>query len=150
MKKIFSLLLACMVIPMFLFAQANRIKHYNVEKGLAIEGYDPVSYFSGKPKEGSPKLSYIHEGITYHFINDANLQTFKQNPAKYEPQYGGWCAYAMGSAGDKVEIDPDTYKIINGKLFLFYNKYFNNTLKSWNKEEKTLKANADANWAGYK
>jgi YHS domain-containing protein len=151
MNKIFSLLLVSFIMPVLLFAQqGNRLKHYNLEKGLAIEGYDPVSYFSGKPKEGSPKFSYTYEGVTYHFINDADLQTFKQNPAKYEPQYGGWCAYAMGSTGEKVDVDPDTYKIIDGKLFLFYNKYFNNTLKSWNKDEKALKAKADANWTKYK
>jgi hypothetical protein len=45
-----------------------------------------------------------------------------------------------------VEVDPETYKIVGGRLYLFYNKYFNNTLKTWNKREATLKANADANW----
>ena len=58
----------------------------------------------------------------------------------------GWCAYAMGAKGEKVSIDPETFKIINGKLYLFYNSYFNNTLKSWNKNEPTLKAKADVNW----
>ena len=71
---------------------------------------------------------------------------FLKNPSKYEPQYGGWCAYAMGSAGEKVEINPETFKIIDGKLYLFYNAYFNNTLKSWNKEETKLKSQADTNW----
>jgi hypothetical protein len=52
----------------------------------------------------------------------------------------------MGSAGEKVEINPETFKIIDGKLYLFYNAYFNNTLKSWNKAEASLKAKADANW----
>ena len=63
---------------------------------------------------------------------------FASNPAKYEPQYGGWCAYAMGHDGSKVEVDPETFKIINGKLFLFYNRFFNNTLKTWNQDESKL------------
>ncbi|HZE82850.1 MAG TPA: YHS domain protein, partial [Puia sp.] len=64
----------------------------------------------------------------------------------YEPQYGGWCAYAMGKDGSKVEVDPGTFKIVNGKLFLFYNRFFNNTLKTWNKDEDHLHKNADNNW----
>jgi len=62
-----------------------------------------------------------------------------KNPAGYEPQYGGWCAYAMGANGEKVEIDPGTFKIVDGKLNLYYNAFFNNTLKSWNKDEVNLK-----------
>ena len=72
--------------------------------------------------------------------------SFAKNPAGFEPQYGGWCAYAMGSSGEKVEINPETFKIVEGKLYLFYNAFFNNTLKSWNKEEAQLKAKADSNW----
>jgi hypothetical protein len=52
----------------------------------------------------------------------------------------------MGNSGEKVEIDPETFKIIDGKLFLFYNAYFNNTLKTWNKSEASLRAKADVNW----
>jgi len=125
---------------------ANRQKNYNLEKGLAIAGYDPVSYFKNKPMKGSAAYSLVHDGVTYYFANSANLTVFKQHPASYEPQYGGWCAYAMGSKGEKVEVDPETYKIINGKLYLFYNHLFNNTLKTWNKSEGTLKPQADANW----
>lgn len=71
---------------------------------------------------------------------------FLKNPASYEPQYGGWCAYAMGANGEKVEINPETFKIVDGKLNLYYNAFFNNTLKSWNKDEGNLKKKADANW----
>ncbi|CAN5462135.1 hypothetical protein BH11BAC2_BH11BAC2_19770 [soil metagenome] len=123
-----------------------RQKHFNTEKNLAISGYDPVSYFSGKPLEGLKALSFTVDGITYRFATAKNLELFKKNPASYEPQYGGWCAYAMGSSGEKVEVDPETFKIINGKLYLYYNKFFNNTLSSWNKNEAVLKAKADANW----
>ena len=129
------------------FAQPSlRQKNFNLSKGVAIEGYDPVSYFKGKPEKGSSSYVYVFEGVTYRFANAANLATFKQNSAAYEPQYGGWCAYAMGNSGEKVEVDPETYKIIGGRLYLFYNHLFNNTLKTWNKSEGQLKPKADANW----
>lgn len=87
-----------------------------------------------------------YQGVIYKFSSNENKDAFLKNPSRYEPQYGGWCAYAMGSEGGKVEINPETFKIIDGKLYLFYNQYFNNTLKSWNKEENNLKSKADANW----
>ena len=116
------------------------------ESGLAIEGYDPVAYFAGNAVEGSKEYTYTIDGATYRFASAANRDLFKAAPSKYRPQYGGWCAYAMGAKGEKVEVDPKTFKVLNGKLYLFYNKYFNNTLKSWNKDEANLKVKADANW----
>lgn len=127
---------------------AMRSKHFNLTKGVAISGYDPVAYFTqGKAVEGSSKIVFQYQGITYQFASDANKELFKKSPSAYEPQYGGWCAYAMGNTGEKVEVDPGTFKIINGKLYLFYNKFFNNTLKSWNKDEVNLRSKADKNWS---
>jgi len=128
-------------------AAALRKKHFNLDKGVAINGYDPVSYFTeNKAVKGSKDLAVIDQGILYYFSTAANKEAFKANPFKYEPEYGGWCAYAMGEKGEKVTVDPETFKIVNGKLYLFYNKYFTNTLKDWNKNEPTLKKNADLNW----
>ncbi len=127
---------------------SKRIKNYNLEKGIGIQGYDPVAYFtSGKAVKGQKDNLYLYNGVTYNFSSKANLELFKANPAKYEPQYGGWCAYAMGNDGSKVEVDPETFKITNGKLYLFYNFYFTNTLKKWNANEAVLNKNADANWS---
>ncbi len=122
-------------------------KHFNLEKGLALEGYDAVSYFNGsKPTKGKSSIQATSDGVVYYFANEKNKQAFVQNPEKYKPQYGGWCAYAMGAKGEKVEVDPNTFKIINGKLYLFYNAFFNNTLTSWNEDEAALKTKADNNW----
>ena len=123
-----------------------RAKHYNHKEQLALEGYDPVSYFDNKPLEGKESLSYSYRGIKYLFANTANLGRFKAAPDQFEPAYGGWCAYAMGETGEKVKIDPETYKIVGGKLYLFYNFWGNNTLKDWNKNERALKEKADQNW----
>jgi len=106
-----------------------------------------VAYFTqGKAIVGSDKIAVTYLGIMYYFSSESNKETFIKNPPLYEPQYGGWCAYAMGTKGEKVEVDPETFKIVNGKLYLFYNKFFNNTLKSWNKDEANLKSKADKNW----
>jgi len=107
----------------------KRTKEFNLEKGLAIQGYDPVAYFTQKKAvKGKTSIATTFEGVTYYFTSNENKEIFKKNPSGYEPQYGGWCAYAMGANGEKVEVDPETFKIVNGKLYLFYNAYFNNTL----------------------
>src|SRR6202008_3796854 len=120
MRTLLTLLLATCLIQ--LSAQdALRQKHFNTKKNLAMEGYDPVSYFVGKPVEGKPELKITHKGVVYQFANQEDLNKFKASPDKYEPAYGGWCAYAMGESGEKVKIDPETFKILDGKLYLFYN-----------------------------
>lgn len=124
-----------------------RSEHFNVKKSVGLEGYDPVSYFTNKPIEGSEKFTTNYKGIIYHFASAANLQKFKATPEKFEPAYGGWCAYAMGASGEKVKVDPETFKIIEGKLYLFYNFWGNNTLEDWNESESKLKQAADLNWS---
>ncbi len=132
----------------FAFAQSEdaRKKNFNIRKSIALGGYDPVSYFDGKPLEGEEGIKTDYKGITYLFVTPANLNKFKASPEKFEPSYGGWCAYAMGESGEKVKVDPETFKILDGKLYLFYNSWGNNTLVDWNKNEKGLKPKADQNW----
>jgi YHS domain-containing protein len=142
-----SALFLLAALPSFSQTDAFRMKQFNLDDGVAINGYDPVAYFTqNKAVKGKKEISYSSHGVAYHFVNTSDQQLFQVNPAKYEPQYGGWCAYAMGHDGSKVEVDPGTFKIINGKLFLFYNRFFNNTLKTWNQDEARLHAQADANW----
>lgn len=148
--RFFTTLLFLSTISLTGFTQdpaALRKKQFNLDDGLAIDGYDPVAYFKiNKAVKGKKELAVYHLGVTYYFSSAENKEEFKKNPAKYEPEYGGWCAYAMGAKGEKVSIDPETFKILNGRLYLFYNRYFTNTLKSWNKDEANLKSKADANW----
>lgn len=139
-----------LLLTSFVIAQntaEERTMHFNLENGIALQGYDPVAYFSNKASKGDKKYSAKYMGVVYYFSSETNKINFIKNPSKYEPQYGGWCAFALGDNGKKVEIDPKTFKIVDGKLYLFYNAYFNNTLKSWNKDEKNLKAKADKNWS---
>ncbi len=149
MKKILTATLSFFCILSAIQAQdaATRKKQFNLEEGIAIQGFDPVAYFSqGKAVKGKKEWAVNADGVTYYFSSAENKELFKKMPASYEPQYGGWCAYAMGAKGEKVNIDPGTFKILNNKLYLFYNQFFNNTLKSWNKDEANLKTKADANW----
>lgn len=131
-------------------SEAQRKKHFNLlENGVALQGYDPVSYFQYKPQKGNIQFATTYKGVLYWFVSEANKNQFWKNPSYYEPQYGGWCAFAMGDYGKKVEVNPETYKIVDGKLYLFYNAYLNNTLNDWNKNESQLKIKADYNWSQF-
>jgi YHS domain-containing protein len=146
MNRLFIVILALTVFVAVGQSEEQRRKNFNVKKNIALEGYDPVSFFSDQPEEGDEDIAYTHKGITYYFVNTSNLAKFKAAPDKYEPAYGGWCAYAMGETGEKVKVDPETFKIVNGRIYLFYNFWGNNTVKDWNFQEKQLKAKADQNW----
>jgi YHS domain-containing protein len=137
------------------FAQADakskrNIKEWSLNKGLAIQGYDPVAYFpegGGKPMKGQNSIKLTRDGVTYHFANEQHRALFKNNPDRYEPAYGGWCAWAMRE-GTKTEIDPQTFIVKDDRLLLFYNGFWGNTKKSWEKEG-THAGNiklADTNW----
>ena len=148
MKRLNLLLIAILFGTGISFAQKEiRQKHFNLEKGLAIQGYDPVAYFTQiKAVKGKKEFSVSADGVVYYLSTAANKELFLKDYKNYEPQYGGWCAYAMGATNEKVEIDPETFKIVNGKLYLFYHSWTNNTLTKWNKDEARLKSNADKNW----
>ncbi|MTI38767.1 YHS domain-containing (seleno)protein [Fulvivirga lutimaris] len=146
MKAVLIFLTLCAAHNLLAQDESTRLKNYNVKKALAIDGYDPVSYFEGQPLEGNSDISSKFKGITYYFASKANKSKFDKAPASYEPQYGGWCAYAIGDSGEKVKVDPETFKIIDGKLYLFYNFWGTNTLELWNEKENELHKKADENW----
>lgn len=129
-------------------AQKNtRLQQFNLDHGLAIGGYDPVAYFTvHKAIKGDKKIAASADGVLYYFSSTENKALFLRNYQQYEPQYGGWCAYAMGASHEKVEVDPETFKIVDNKLYLFYHSWTNNTLLKWNKEEQRLKQSADQYW----
>jgi len=111
-----------------------------------VQGYDPVAYFTDKgATEGKKEIQTEYNGVTYYFYSEENKRLFLTTPIKYEPAYGGYCAYAM-AFGDKVKIDPKTFEIKNGRLFLFYNFKSNNTLLDWNKDEAKLFKDAEREW----
>ena len=120
---------------------------YNLKKGFIANGYDVVSYFNYKAIEGDKQFTTLFEGVRYKFYSEKNMKIFNKNPKKYIPQYGGYCAYAIGNKNDKVSINPKTFQIKDNKLYLFYNAWGINTLNLWKKEnEDALKEKADKNW----
>jgi YHS domain-containing protein len=122
------------------FAQSSEV--FTTEEG-AIHGYDPVAYFKeGKPLMGKKEFSFQWNGAQWFFSSKQNLETFKSNPGKYAPQYGGYCAYGT-SVGKKSPTQPDAFTIVNNKLYLNYNE---DVKVLWNKEQKECIKKADQNW----
>ncbi|MBP0002079.1 MAG: YHS domain-containing protein [Cyanobacteria bacterium SID2] len=115
------------------------------EDGIALQGYDPVSYFTGEPTQGNSEIASTYDGATYYFASESHKAQFDADPAKYAPQYGGFCAVAV-SEGKTFPIDPQTYKVTDDKLYLFYNGELGNTKPQWEADEATRRANADAHW----
>jgi YHS domain-containing protein len=122
-------------------------QEYNLKKGFVAEGYDVVAYFSNTVAKGEIKFTTAYDGVKFKFSTKENLEIFKKFPKKYIPAYGGYCAYALGAKDKKVSIDPETFEIRDGKLYLFYNSWGINTLELWEEEgAEKLKQKADKNW----
>ncbi|MBE9028240.1 YHS domain-containing protein [filamentous cyanobacterium LEGE 11480] len=115
------------------------------EMGVALQEYDPVSYFSHAAVPGNPEISSTVDGATYYFSSAANKATFDQSPQQYTPQYGGFCAVAV-SEGKTFPIDPTSYTVTDNKLYLFYNGKLGNTKPQWEADATTRQANADQHW----
>jgi YHS domain-containing protein len=113
--------------------------------GLAIKGYDPVAYFFEKrPVKGGEKFEYTWMGAKWLFASAEHLDTFKADPDKYAPKYGGYCAYAV-SQGTTADIDPEAWSVVDGKLYLNLNKKVQNL---WMKDMAAYIKKADENWPG--
>ena len=116
----------------------------NVDRsGIGISGYDPVAYFTdGKAEKGLPDFSSTADGVIYLFASAEHKAAFESSPSKYEPQFGGFCAYGL-SRGSLIEIDPTAFQIINGRLLLQYSK---GVMNKFNKDAVTNLQKADQNW----
>ena len=113
-------------------------------QGLAIQGYDPVAYFTeAEPVPGDPGITATHDGATYRFASAGHKAMFEADPAKYVPQYGGFCAYGA-SQGYNAPIEPEQFTIADGKLYLNYNA---DVRKRWNEDRGSYISKADAYWA---
>ena len=112
-------------------------------EGYAIRGYDPVAYFQqSRPVHGSPQFNYQWMNATWLFSSAANRDLFAASPEKYAPQYGGYCSYAV-SQGHTATIDPEAWKVVDGKLYLNYSK---GVQKTWEKDVPGYIEKANKNW----
>lgn len=124
-------------------AAAEPPVYTGIVKGIAVGGYDPVAYFTdGKPVMGSKDITLDHEGATWRFASAANREAFKADPAKYAPQYGGYCAWAV-SQGYTAKGDPNAWTVHGGKLYLNYDKSVQST---WAKDIPGNVTKGNANW----
>jgi YHS domain-containing protein len=111
--------------------------------GVAVSGYDPVAYFTvGRPVEGSTQFTATYRGATYRFSSAANRDAFVANPARYAPQYGGYCAWAV-SQGYTARGNPNNWRIVDGRLYLNFDS---GVQRRWERDIPGFIASANANW----
>jgi YHS domain-containing protein len=150
MKNLFLSLPLAAALVMTQAVPAFAVDEINVSRGatlagpgLAAHGYDVVAYFgNGAPTVGNDKFAVAHNGATYRFASQANLDAFKANPAKYEPAYGGFCAYGV-ALNKKLDGDPRYWKIVDGKLYLNLNA---DIQAEWSKDVPGNLGKAEGNW----
>ncbi|CCQ73454.1 YHS domain-containing (seleno)protein [Magnetospira sp. QH-2] len=128
-----------------LLGQANAAMagEIHTSNGVAIDGYDPVAYYTeGRPMEGAKDFTWEWKGADWRFASAENRDLFKADPEKYAPQYGGYCAWAV-SHGYTAGTDPDAWMIVEGKLYLNYSPHVQ---RRWKVEKENNISNADQNW----
>ena len=155
-KKIFkmiAIIVASLVAVVFTFAKYKHISpislnmHNKINQAVfsdeAIEGYDPVAYFTQqKAVKGEKTNSYKWNDATWYFSSTQNRNLFKSSPEKYAPQFGGYCSYAV-STGFTAKIDPEAWQIIEGKLYLYNDQNFKS---KWNENSKENLEKDIRNW----
>ena len=134
---------AAALVGLLLVSQVAFTGDFFEVDGVALRGYDVVSYFdANQPTKGLSAYSHEYRGSTFLFASDANLKKFVAQPEKFAPQYGGFCA--LGTAnGYKVKTEPDAFKVVDGKLYLNYNR---KVLEIWTRDPPGYITRADKNW----
>jgi len=144
MKRLSFLTVFVLLVTAVSFAQKSEVF---IKGDAAINGYDAVAYFTqNKPVKGITQYNFSWKGASWLFSTKQNLEAFKAHPEKYAPQYGGYCAYGL-SRGYKAPTEADAWSIVNGKLYLNYNKEVRDI---WNKDQAGYIQKADGNWPGVK
>jgi hypothetical protein len=130
-------------VALSVFALASSAGEFNESNGVAIKGYDPVAFFKdSKPVRGKDDLRFEYKGSTFAFANAENRAAFAADPAKYAPQYGGYCAFGT-ARGYKADIDPATFTVIDGRLYLNYNTQVQ---REWTADSAKFIRQADERW----
>lgn len=116
--------------------------------GVGLQGFSPVSYLiDGRAERGSPRFAVEHDGVTYFLTSAEQVAQFERDPARFQPAYGGWCAFGM-AIQDKFPVDPTSFRIVSGKLLLFLRNDQIDALELWNKgDEAEYLRKAGAHWS---
>ncbi|SMD34201.1 YHS domain-containing protein [Reichenbachiella faecimaris] len=152
--KISGIIVAVLVVGIFVFAKTNHVAplgmvssdEFDNYSGIAIKGYDPVSYFvSDKAQLGTEDYQYEWKDAIWYFVSEENKNSFMANPEMYAPQFGGYCGFAV-NAGFTAGADPTSYMIKDEKLYLFNGadvkaeaqaggkEFFDKANANWNKK----------------
>ncbi len=144
-----ALTIASSLLPRLSADEASRKTHNLLGESVGLVGYDPVSYFpegGGKPAKGLISISVEHEGVTYRFATEAHKAAFLKGPAKYVPAFGGWCTWAVGELGKRVDVDPESFVVKNGRLLVFYRDPALDTRAKFLENPEGILKKAEANW----
>ncbi len=142
MKSLFSAFL--MLMALSTVASAKELQNLD-RSGVAIQGYDPVAFFTNnRPVKGNAQFQSDYRGAKYYFASSEHKATFDKEPAKYEPQFGGYCAYGA-SQGHKAPIKIEAWQIVNGRLLMQYDL---GVKDDFNKDQQNNLSKADRNWPG--
>ncbi len=143
MKRFFTAVLGAglLVSPLSAFAAAD-VVHTNWRDNVAADGYDVVTFFSGKPQFGKPEFTTRYEGADWFFFSQANKDLFLTNPDLFAPQYGGYCAWAVAK-GKLAPGSPDHWHVEDGRLFFNYNARVE---RRWQKKRAKFMREADKRW----
>ena len=141
---------AALALSVLLFAagsmaaqSASQNTTYNTTRGVALNGYDVVAYFTeGRPLKGSAAFSHTWDQTTWRFASAAHRDAFVASPETYAPQFGGFCAYGV-SQGYAVDIDPHAWTMVDGRLYLNYSK---RVQRMWDRDRAAHIRNGEANW----
>jgi len=143
MKKLIVLVLFLLGIPAF--PQMPKTLQNLDKNSVAIQGYDPVAFFTqNKPVKGSAEFQSSYRGATYYFVSTEDKATFDAAPGKYEPQFGGYCAYGV-SQGHLAPVKIEAFQIVNGRLLMQYDL---DVKGKFNKDQAGSLQKADQNWPG--
>lgn len=149
MKNLTTVMVLMLAVGISAMGYAQNKKANNIDDSkIALQGYSPVSYLDlGLAQKGSKQYKSAYEGISYYFTSEAQKATFENNPKKYMPQYGGFCAFGI-YVGAKFRIDPNKFLVENGKYYLFLNDLEVDAKQLWiaESDQAKLKNVADTNW----
>jgi len=142
MKSLFSAFL--LLTALSTLASAKELQNLD-RNGIAIQGYDPVAFFTdNRPVKGNAQFQSEYRGAKYYFVSSEHKAAFDKEPAKYEPQFGGYCAYGA-SQGHKAPIKIEAWQIVNGRLLMQYDL---GVKDDFNKDQQNNLSKADRNWPG--
>ena len=139
-------------LPLSVHDASSEASHhaYNLlGESVGLVGYDPVSYFpegGSRPAKGLISISTELGGVTYRFATEAHKAEFLKSPAKYVPAFGGWCTWAVAELGKRVDVDPESYVVKNGRLLVFYRDAALDTRAKFLENPEALLTKAEANW----